>query len=267
MARALYAIIGDPIAQARSPDVFNALFMQRRIDAEMIALEVGASEFVQVLDGLIGVRNFRGAVITIPHKTTAAAIAKESSGRVLIAGAANALRPVSTGWSADLFDGVGFVAGLTSRGHDVAGSTAAVVGAGGAGLAIAAALLDAGAGLVAIDDKDAQRAELAVARLGATYPGRIVRRSPGSQDDLVVNATPVGMQPSDPLPILLDDVRPEAVVADAIMKPPVTLLLEEARRRGHPILEGRHMLEGQVEAIWKFLDMDGQTRPIGRETR
>jgi shikimate dehydrogenase len=74
-------------------------------------------------------------------------------------------------------------------------------------------------------------------------------------DDLVINATPVGMQAGDPLPFDLDDLAPNALVADVIMKPAVTRLLEEASRRGHPVCEGRHMLDGQIEALWTFLAM------------
>ncbi|MDQ0474136.1 shikimate dehydrogenase family protein [Labrys wisconsinensis] len=252
---ALYAIIGDPIAQARSPALFNALYAARAVDAAMVALEVPASGLASLLDGLREVRNFGGAVITVPHKIAAAGLAAGVSDRVRIAGAANVLRPVPGGWEADLLDGIGFVAGLSQCGVAAEGLAAAVVGAGGAGLAIAAALLAAGAARVAIADRDADRARAAVARLGASHPGRVERRDPGPQDDLAVNATPCGMAPGDPLPFEVAGLRAGAVVADAIMKPAVTPLLEAAARRGLATCEGRLMLDGQAEAIWDFLRM------------
>ncbi|RZL86038.1 MAG: shikimate dehydrogenase [Variovorax sp.] len=256
MTRTLYAIIGDPIAQARSPEVFNKLFAQHGIDAEMVALHVGADKLEAVLEGLAAIRNFAGAVITIPHKAAAARIATLRSPRVDVAGVANVLRPSPSGWSADLFDGEGFVAGLRQCGHGVDFESAAVVGAGGAGMAIATALLDAGVGSVAIHDVDGSRVQDACKRLSVTYSGRVQGREPTTADQLVVNATPIGMKEDDGLPFELDLLAPGAVVADAIMKPPRTRLLAEAARRGHPVQEGRHMLDRQAEAIWRFLAMD-----------
>jgi len=256
MTRRLYAIIGDPIAQARSPTVFNARFAERGIDAEMVALEVPKEGLLAVLDGLRVIRNFGGAIITVPHKIATADMAEEKSERVRIAGAANVLKPALDGWSADLLDGEGFVAGLAMKGFPVTYRSVAIVGAGGAGLAIAAALLEAGANTIALHDQDPKKATSALARLLVSYPGRVTGRLPGSSDGLVVNATPMGMALDDVLPIDLETLGPHAIVADAIMKPPVTRLLAEASRCGHRIFEGGYMLDGQVEAIWKFFEMD-----------
>jgi shikimate dehydrogenase len=255
MTRRLNAIIGDPIAQARSPEVFNRLFAERGVDAEMVALHVRPAQLQAALDGLAAIENFGGAVITIPHKPAAAALAAQRSPRVQLAGAANALKRTPAGWAADLFDGVGFVAGLARSGRRPDIESAAIVGAGGAGVAIATALLEAGAGRVALHDIDVARAEAACLRLSATWPGRVEVRLPGSSDRIVVNATPAGMRETDPLPIDLGKLDPRALVADAIMKPPRTALLIEAARRGHPVQEGRHMLDAQAEALWDFLDM------------
>jgi len=256
MTRRLYAIIGDPIGQARSPTVFNARFADRGIDAEMVALEVPGEGLPAVLSGLRAIRNFGGAVITVPDKIAAADIAHEKSQRVRIAGAANVLKPTPAGWSADLLDGEGFVAGLAEKGLPVMHRSAAIVGAGGAGLAIAAALLEAGVTTVALHDCDTKKTASALARLLVSYPGRVRGRLPEQTDGLVVNATPTGMAPDDALPIDLGILNPDAIIADAIMKPPVTRLLAEATRRGHPILEGSYMLDGQIEAIWTFLAME-----------
>jgi shikimate dehydrogenase len=252
MVRAIYAIIGDPIGQARSPEVFNARFAQHGIDAVMVPLEVPSRGLAIVLDGLRATRNFGGAVITVPHKIAVAEFAQEKSTRVRIAGAANVLKPTARGWSADLFDGTGFVAGLAAQGFPVKQRSVAIVGAGGAGLAIAAALLEAGAGSIGLSDRDPQKTASAIARLSENYPERASARLPGPSDTLVVNATPTGMALDDPLPVDLDRLHPQAIIAEAIMKPAVTRLLAEASRRGHPTLEGRHMLDGQIEAIWTF---------------
>jgi shikimate dehydrogenase len=255
MTRAVYAIVGDPVGQVRSPEVFNALYAERGVNAIMVPLEVPSGRLEPMLASLRLARNLGGIIVTIPHKLEAATVAVRSSERVQLVGAANALRPADGGWEADLFDGVGFLNGLRARGVTAAGKRVSIVGAGGAGLAIAGALLSAGAAAVTICDQDRAKADAAVARLQRTWPAQTRQGAPDASVDIAVNATPAGMRPDDPLPIDLDRIAPSTLVADAIMRPPVTALLAEAARRGHPILEGRRMLDGQVEPLWRFLGM------------
>ena len=255
MTKRLYFIIGDPIDQARSPEVFNARFAELGLDAEMLPLEVSSPAFAEVMAGLSRIKNCGGVVITIPHKPAAAMLASTFSKRVEIAGAANVMRWTEQGWDADLFDGEGFVGGLERRGWSPAGRRAAVVGAGGAGLAVSAALLEAGAAEVWLDDIDGNRAESAVTRLRVHYRERVARGRPNLRHDLAVNATPMGMAPSDSAPIDLDALSSSALVADVIMKPPVTRLLLEAERRGMTTQPGAPMLDIQADMIWSFFGL------------
>lgn len=252
MTQQLFAIIGHPIGQARSPTVFNARLTEAGSTARMIPLDVAPADFETALAGLRVTRNFAGLVVTVPHKIAAAELAAVRSPRVEAVGAANLLRPVAGGWEADLSDGIGFLEGLRTEGHHVAGTSVAVIGAGGAGLAIAEALLSAGA-TVSISDIDVERAALAVSRLASF--GEIRAEAPGLDHRIVVNATPVGMDGDTRLPVAFETLGPDALVAEAVMKPPVTPFLSEAALLGHPTHEGRHMLDGQVPAIWNFLQM------------
>lgn len=254
MTTRLYVIMGHPVGQVRSPLVFNARFADAGRDAVMVPVEAAPDQFRAVLDGLLAVANLGGVVATVPHKQAAAAASARRSGRVELLGAANVLRPTAAGWESDLFDGVGFVNGLRTHGHRPEGRIAAVLGAGGAGLAISEALLSAGAS-VTLSDKDSDRAAAGIARLAERFGDAVQEGRPAQSHDLVVNATPVGMNGDTRIPIDLDALQPGALVADAIMKPPVTPLLQEASRRGHPTIEGRHMLDGQAQAIWDFLGM------------
>lgn len=254
MTTKVYGIVGHPVGQVRSPSVFNERFKAAGIDAVMIPLDVPPQSFAGVVGAMRDCANVAGLVVTVPHKFQAATLARSASQRVGIVGAANVLRPVDGGWEAELFDGVGFIAGLEAQGHSVAGMNTCVVGAGGAGLAIAEALL-AERAEVAIGDIDRDRAHKAALRLRKVYGNRIAVGEPGADHRLVVNATPVGMAGDPSLPFDLAALRPDAVVADAIMKPPLTPLLAKAAALGHPIVEGRHMLDGQVQAIWDFLSM------------
>jgi shikimate dehydrogenase len=251
----LFAIIGDPIAQVRSPEVFNHLFRERGVDAVMVAMLVRPDEFGASLSGLRAVENLGGLIITVPHKAAAARLLKRASSRAKVAKAANALRPCLDGWEGDLLDGEGFARGMETEGHELKGKHCALVGCGGAGAAIALALLERDVASLSVWDIDRARAVDLAQRLRGVTSVEISVAPPNSQSDVAINATPLGMNENDLVPFSLEPLQGGAVVAEAIMKPPRTKLLREAERRRHPIQEGRHMLDNQVEAIWSFFGL------------
>lgn len=253
----ILGIIGDPIEQVRSPSVFNALFQERQIDAVMVPMHVQPSDLERSLAGLRTVQNLSGLVVTVPHKIAAASLALRLSERAKIASAVNVLRPIAEGWEGDLFDGEGFSLGMKAAGHGIQGKSCAIVGCGGAGAAIAVSLVEWGVASLALWDSDRSRCERLSMRLEC-FGVSISIRLPGPADDVAINATPLGMADTDPLPIPVDSLRPNAVVADVIMKPPRTRLLEMALGRGLRIHEGRHMLDSQIELIWNFFEEGGQ---------
>lgn len=254
MTQRLYGILGDPVGQARSPSVFNARFAAEGRDAVMVPIEAAASDLEATLSGLRKIKNFAGLVVTVPHKAAAAAIARRRSTRVDLVRAANVLRPIEGGWEAELFDGDGFVNGLRSKGHQVKGKAVAIVGAGGAGIAIAEAILAAG-GIISLSDRELHREEATIDLLNGAFPGRISLGAPGPIHAIAVNATPAGMDGDRSMvfdPATLDK---RALVAEVVMKPAVTPLLQAAAELGLATHEGRHMLDGQADAIWSFLAM------------
>jgi shikimate dehydrogenase len=256
MVQNVYAIIGHPVGQARSPSIFNARFAAEGLDAVMVPLDVKPDDFGAALSGLRACANVAGIIVTVPHKLKAAALAARASTRVAALGAANVLRPHPGGWEADLLDGAGFVAGLLGQDYAIAGRSAAVVGAGGAGLAISEALLAQGA-TVDLSDSDEDRARDAVMRLRSLHGAAVRPGAPGKQHSLAVNATPVGMDGDPRMPFDPVVLPAEAIVAEAIMKPARTPLLAAAAILGLRTVEGRHMLDGQVQPIWDFLGMGG----------
>lgn len=248
----MFGIVGDPVAQVRSPQVFNALFRAKGIDAIMVPMHVVPEAFERTVDGLRGVKNLGGLVITVPHKFAAATLLSVRSHRVEITGAANALCLTDQGWAGDLFDGEGFAKGLESRHMALSGKRCAIVGAGGAGTAIALALVDRHVRELRIWDLDPMRANTLKDRLADSTNIPIAVSLPSRDDDIAINASPVGMVEGDGLPFDPGTLRRDALVCEAIMKPPKTRLLVEAERLGHPIQEGRHMLDHQVDSIWQF---------------
>jgi shikimate dehydrogenase len=253
----IVAILGDPIAQAKSPELFNALFERHAVNAVLIPMHVPPAQLGAVLDGLRGIVNLAGVVVTVPHKFAAAAYAANLSDSVRQTGGVNCLRREADGtWSGAMFDGSGFVKGLAACGQVVRNKSVLLVGTGGAGTAVAHALLDAG--VISIDLYDANLESMGRLEdaLRSRRSAASIRRGVASAQatrDLIVNATPCGMRAGDPSPIDLTCASQQAVVADLIMKPEQTPLLNAAKARGLTAHSGRHLLESSVETMAAFL--------------
>lgn len=251
----LYAIVGDPIAQARSPALFNRLFAELGANAVLVPMQVPASRLAAAIAGLKAIGNLDGIVVTVPHKVALCEAVDALGPAARRVGALNCMRPLPDGrWEGEMFDGEGFVAGLLRQGQPPAGLRVFQAGCGGAGKAVAHALAAAGVAALDLIDVDPARQRGLVAELRGLHPRLEVREgdAPRADHDLLVNATPCGMAASDPLPFGLDDVGPRAVVADLIMKPERTPLLQAAEARGHRIHLGRHLLESQAMLIARF---------------
>ena len=254
----LYVVLGDPVAQVQSPGLLNPLFAELDVDAVLVPVHAPVPDLERIVAGLQAVANLDGIFVTVPHKPAVAGLADRRSPMVEITGSANALRREADGrWYAENFDGTGFVAGLAGAGHDPKARRVTLVGAGGAGSAIAAALLAAGVGRLAVCDPDTAKLTALRARLDAHWPGRTsVSAEPDTAGaEIAVNATPLGLRPGDPLPFRPAELAPGSVVADIIMKPRETRLLREAAVLGHHVHCGIHMLEGQLAAYRAFFDL------------
>ncbi|MFE7644299.1 shikimate dehydrogenase family protein [Streptomyces phaeoluteigriseus] len=267
----LYVVLGDPVAQVRAPGLLNDLFARTARDAVLVPVHVGPEGLGEVMRGLRRIHNLDGILVTVPHKIEVCRYADLLGPAAEVAGSANALRRNPDGtWLADNFDGVGFVHGLRANGHDPAGATVALAGAGGAGRAVAAALLTAGVAQLRLYDPDSAREQDVLARLDARWPGRVRSGVEGDFDgegdheggrvDIAVNATPLGMRPGDPLPFDPARLPRTCVVADIIMKPAETALLKAARDSGRPVVHGRHMLDSQVLLYQEFFALHAPER-------
>lgn len=248
-------IIGDPIAQVKAPLPLTTLLQSRGLDAILVPLHVQAADIDALLAAFGALHNFAGFIVTVPHKQTVArSLAAHLSPSAQRAGAANVVRRTAErGWEADLLDGTGFVAGLTRAGFDPRGATAHIVGAGGAASAIAFALGEAGTARIGIHDIDAARRDQLLAQLRSHDIDAFHRDGNDMRDaQLLVNATPLGMRADDPLPLPADALHAGLWVAEVIMSPAVTPLLEVAAARGCRTHEGRHMMEEQLGLMADF---------------
>jgi shikimate dehydrogenase len=258
-ATRILVILGDPIDKVRSPETFTRRFEASGIDAILIPVHVAAADLKTAVEGLKAWRNLAGIVVTMPHKEAMLGLADEVFETGRLVGAVNALRPTGDrGWQADMFDGIGFVGGMTAQGLTAQGRRVALLGAGGAGSAIAVGLARAGAAALSVHDLDARKAERLAAALQRGFPQLGVRVAPPdlARDDLLVNATPLGMRETDALPWDLAGLRPGTIVGDVTTKPDTPPFIAAAERLGAPVVRGRDMHEGQVRALGAFFGMD-----------
>ena len=251
----IIAHIGDPIAPVKSPMIYNPYFESAGIDAAVVPMGVRAADYPEVLKAVFRFTNIRGALITMPHKVATVGLLDEASTAVKIAQSCNAVLRRSDGTLlGDLFDGAGFVRGLERNGFHFPGARCLVVGTGGVGSAIAAALAAARIAAIGLYDSNAASADGLAGRLRCHYPALEVRT--GSNDptgfDLVVNATPLGMNPTDPLPLDVSRLAPTTFVGEVVMKQEVTPLLRLARARGCRTQAGTEMLFEQIPLYLDF---------------
>ena len=251
----LIAHLGYPTEAFKSPQIYNPYFEQAGIDAVVVPMGVRTDDHPGVLASLFKLTNIRGALITMPHKVTTTGLLDELTPTALVVGACNAiLRRPDGSLLGDMFDGAGFVRGVLRKGLVLKGARVLVVGSGGVGCAIAASLAGEGIAAIALFDTHGPSAEGLAQRLRHHYPQ--LRVSTGSTDpagfDLVVNATPMGMNEGDPLPLDVARLAPSTFVGEVVMKAEMTAFLAAARARGCPVQVGSDMLFEQIPAYLEF---------------
>ncbi len=265
----LIAHIGYPTESFKAPMIYNPWFAQKGIDAMVVPMGVKAEDFAQSFDSIFRFTNLRGALVTMPHKVSTVALVHEVTPAVRIAGACNAVLKRSDGTLlGDQFDGAGFVRGVLRKGRVLKGARVLVSGAGGVGSAIAASLAAAGVGELALYDTRAESAEALGQRLRAHYPQIAVRTGSNDPDgfDVVVNATPLGMKDTDPLPFDVARIAPGTFVGEVVMKSEITPLLRAARDKGCGIQVGTDMLFEMIPAYLEFFGFGTATADELRST-
>lgn len=254
-ATRVHFIVGDPIAQVKSPDGVTRAMRDRGHNAIVVPLHVKPADLREVFEGASRALNVDGIIATVPHKFAAYALCAGATDRGTFLEAVNVMRRDAQGrWYGDMCDGLGHVEAMRARGGEPAGRRVLLVGAGGAGSAIAHAIVMAGAAHLAVHDDDSYRRDTLIERLREL--GRTTVEA-GSRDpagfDIVVNATPAGMRPGDPMPVAVEGLRSGMFVSEVITVPAVTPMLEAARRAGCGTMTGIDMFERVRDLMIEFL--------------
>lgn len=248
----IYGIIADPIHHVKTPQVFNALAEAEGLDAVLIPLHATPAGVARLMDGLRAAENFGGFIATVPHKPAMLDLCDDLTDEAARVGAVNCVRREADGRMVGaMLDGIGFVEGLRGAGIDPAGLRAYVAGAGGAASAVAFALAGAGVRKLTVANRTRDKATALCDRIAAAYPGLDLCTDPGdvAGQDLVMNGTSLGMAAGDALPLDVAQLHPGQIVAEAIMEPEMTPLLQAAQAAGCRIHTGLPMLQSQIRLM------------------
>ena len=250
----VFGLLGNPVGHSLSPPMHEAAYAELGMDARYVTFEpdrgtVGAA--VHGADAL----GFSGLNVTIPFKQDVLGYVDPDDLATRI-GAVNTIDFSSDPPSGHNTDAGGVLRALAHHDVSVAEREAVVVGAGGAGRAVAFALADAGAS-VDVANRTAERAHALAADVpGATGHGLDDLAGLVAEADLLVNATSVGME-EDRSPVPTEALHADLAVLDAVYRPVETRLLREAAERGATTVDGAWMLLYQgVEAFERWTGRD-----------
>lgn len=233
---ALAGVLGFPVGHSRSPAMMGAAFRELGLDWRYFKLPVPPERFAETVRALPA-SGYVGANVTVPHKLSAHDLAHERTASAAAVGAANTLTFADGRIEADNTDAGGF---LDALGASPAGQRALVLGAGGAARAVVWALREAGAAEVCVWNRTPARAAALARDLGARA---VARPEPA---DLLVNASRVGLAPSDSLASLgLDILDPPPVVVELVYGPVRTPVERWAARGGARLVDGLEVLVHQ----------------------
>ncbi|MDP4299325.1 shikimate dehydrogenase family protein [Leptothrix discophora] len=263
----IVAHIGFPTHAFKAPMIYNPWFEKAGVNAVVVPMGCQSPDYATFLRSVFQLSNIRGALITMPHKVVTTHLVDEVLPTAAIAGACNAVRRLPDGrLQGDMFDGEGFVRGVLRKGRVLKGASVLVVGCGGVGSAIAASLAAAGVAAIGLHDARAESAEALGERLRSHYPH--LRVSLGSNDpaghDVVVNATPMGMNEGDPMPMDVSRIAPTTFVGEVVMKTEMTAFLSAAAARGCPYQIGSDMLFEQIPAYLEYFGFPSTTPEVLR---
>lgn len=258
-------VIGDPVLHSKSPLIHNFWLRKLNLVGDYRASRVRPEEVADYLATRRADPNWRGCNVTMPCKQAVAEHLDAVDPVTRRIGAVNTVVHHSTGLLMGTntdFQGVHFAL----RDSAPAGKAVVLLGAGGAARAVLEELRQAGASHVTILSRTEDKARHLLDRIGLDgTAGPIDRSIPVA--DLLINATPLGMEGQPPLDLDLSALRPGATVFDLVYHPLETRLLAEARRLGLRTVDGLTMLIEQASMAFTYFFGEPPTERCSTELR
>ena len=249
------ALLAHPVDHVKAPYFMNPEFERMGLDWFLMPMHVRPENLKDAVLGLQNIDNLLGVNLTIPHKEEMAKLCNNLGPNAKRTKTVNAVRFDNGKIIGEMFDGVGLMIGQKRNGIDVAGRSALILGAGGAGRAIAFSYLDEGVTRLGIYNRSMERAEKLVADIKRDLPDANVEvsRDDPTSFDIICNCTSLGLHEGDPVPVQIDKLTANMDVVD-IIAVRETELMSAAVGKGCKVIGGVPMAVGQLSAFANFFN-------------
>ena len=248
-----YVMIGAPVTSVRTPPLLVAYLAEAGVESTVPTHHLEPDGLAAFMTTLRADPATDGLMVTMPHKRAILPHLDALTGVAARTGSVNAVKRVGTRLCGAQFDGIALRNAVLARGADLRSARVWLKGLGGAGLAIAEALLAHGTGKLMVSELDAA----ILARAAPLIKGaEIVAADAAAQADILVNATPMGMGADDPSPFDAATVSSARVVADIVADPNATRLAALTEAAGVTLVTGRQMVTHQIAPIGRWLLTD-----------
>lgn len=268
-----YLIPGDPVRNVRLPRMFNAVFERFEIDAVLVPMQVPRRNFAVFFAAAFLARNVRGMLIAPPHKPLAIDLLDGCGLIGRVAGSINIVRRTEEDrLEGDLFDGEGLIGALDHYAIPFRGKRVLILGAGVSASAVGVALVEGGgmggAAHIAFYDSSAGKAAGVAAKLDAFFDADVVAVDSNAPEgyDLVVNATPLGLDPNDPLPVDVSRMDRHAALFDILLRGQPTPVVRAARARGLHAQAGFEMLIQQMPHYLRYFGHEAVAQSLAADS-
>lgn len=252
----VYPVLGDPIAQVQMPRLIEPVIAALGHPVTSFALHVRPDDLAMAISTLRAMPNVAGFGVTVPHKVASIAFCDRLTDVARDVGAINNIRREADGTlTGGLYDGEGFVAGLGKAADKLRGASVVLIGAGGAGRAIAHALALRGIDALHIIDRDPEALRATAGIADAAAGRKIFSEQSIALDEatMLINATPLGLKAGDVLPVDLEALTSNTFVADIAALARRSELLELAQSLGCETSDGEAMIKGQLDLVAQFI--------------
>jgi shikimate dehydrogenase len=262
----IYGIFGHPVEHTFSPGMHNSAFKKLGMDACYVPFAVSPGDLEDAVRAVVPL-GLRGLNVTVPHKERVLAFLDDLSEEARLIGAVNTIEVRKGRLIGHNTDGRGFLRALTEQGGlDPKGKKFLFIGSGGAARAVSFSLALAGAAAIVFRDIDARKASLLAQdiREKTGVPSMAIGQESLPQHaadaDCLINASPIGLKRTDPLPMPAGLVERKHLVCDLVYNPPETALLKTATKRGAKRLSGLGML--LYQGVIAFEIWTGKKAPV-----
>ncbi|MEM9221595.1 MAG: shikimate dehydrogenase [Pseudomonadota bacterium] len=247
-------LLAHPVDHVKAPSFVNPAFEKLGLDVFLYPMHVRPENLEPVVRALTKIDNIIGVNLTIPHKEAMAKLCDELGPNGALTGTVNIVRFDNGRLVGEMYDGVGLLIGQREHGIEIAGRSALISGAGGAGRAVAFAYGREGVTRLGIANRSAERAEKLCADMKAALPELDVFPCDADAEgwDVICNCTSLGLHEGDPLPIAVDGLKASTDIVDIIAVRD-TELMQAGAAKGCRVMGGVPMAVGQVSAFGRFL--------------